>query len=109
MKIDIEALEPYVIPTAKNLFSVIKVQIIFMEWTTRMLSWTDELYRVKQLVDFLLERGFVPYSYDNKKLELDKWIKWPGEFIWIQKNLISKHQYRFNKKKINFFGIFNSK
>ena len=32
MKIDIEGYEPYAFKTAKNLFSLIEIEIIFMEW-----------------------------------------------------------------------------
>lgn len=97
MKIDIESLEPYVIPTAINLFSILRIQIILMEFNRMMFKQTNKINKVKQLVDFLLERDFVPYSYYNKKLVLDKWINWPGDICWVQKNLTLDHEYNFKK------------
>ena len=85
MKIDIEGLEPYVIPMARNLFSILNIQVIFMEWGKKFIL-SDDHYRVQRLLDFLCERYFVPYSYDNKKLSLDKWNTWPLDIYWIQKN-----------------------
>lgn len=87
MKIDIEGLEPYVIPMASNLFSILKIQLILMEWGIKLLE-PNERYRAQRLVNFLKVRGFLPYSYDNKKLQLNKWINWPLDIYWIQKSLI---------------------
>lgn len=88
IKIDIEGLEPYVLPMAGNLFGIISVQVIFMEWGKMPFVSEENRFRVKRLMDFLLEQGFVPFSIENMRLSLDKWASWPFDMCWIQKYLL---------------------
>lgn len=86
IKMDIEGLEPYVIPTGENLFEVLSVQIVFMEWG-KMPNADRDL--VQQMMEFFLKRDFLPHSIENMVLDLNKWASWPFDMYWIKKDLIS--------------------
>lgn len=85
IKIDIEGLEPYVIPTATSLFEILSVQIVFMEWGK--MPHTDR-GKVEEMIQFLTKRNFVPRSIDNIELSLERWASWPFDMHWIKKDLV---------------------
>lgn len=85
IKIDIEGLEPYVIPTATSLFEILSVQIVFMEWGK--MPHADR-GKVEEMIRFLTKRNFVPRSIDNIELSLERWASWPFDMHWIKKDLV---------------------
>jgi FkbM family methyltransferase len=87
VKIDIEGIELFVLKCGEMFFSMLDVQVIFMEWGLLKTQYnaaeiTDEI------IDFFLSREFIPYSVDNERLQSDLWASWPFDIMWIKKNLI---------------------
>lgn len=88
IKIDIEGLEPFVIPTGENLFEVLSVQMVFMEWG-KMPHLPEEMKpKIFTMIEFFIQRNFVPYSIENKRLNLERWASWPFDMYWIQQELL---------------------
>ena len=81
LKIDIEGSEPEAFKNAFNLFSILDIRVIYMEWYN--IKKLHEL-KVEELIDFFIKNDY--RVYDNEVLlDLNKWLEWPFNVIWIKK------------------------
>ena len=83
LKIDIEGFEPYAFGHAEQLFSVIDIRIIFMEWAWANLpDQNDEHNKVLAMRDFLYKRNYQALDDGKNLLDKNKWLTWPRDIIW---------------------------
>ena len=89
MKIDIEGFESLALHNATKFFSVLDVQVIFMEWVwLQMHQFSAQ--QTEQMIQLFTRNGLHPVSNENKELDINAWKtanKWPGEIIWKKKHL----------------------
>jgi FkbM family methyltransferase len=84
LKIDIEGSEPFAFKHAEKFFDALDIQIIFMEWGNFPTIPGLEKH-VDEMIDFLMERSFLPYV-DQRILLKGNWkTSWPWDIIWKKK------------------------
>lgn len=86
IKIDIEGMEMYAFQNARQLFTQLQVQLVFMEW--KMMRQQVAAYPlIIQMINFLYSFELRPFAGETQ-LEKDSWREWPHDILWKRNNLI---------------------
>jgi FkbM family methyltransferase len=80
MKIDIEGFEPYALANATQLFKLIDIRVIFMEWLN--MPNNDREYVLK-MINFLKSLNYQP-SANGIPLDESRWMNWPVDIVWMK-------------------------
>jgi FkbM family methyltransferase len=82
LKIDIEGYEPYAFQYSKNLFKILDIKCIFMEWGK--FGETDKSNKlVNEMLNFLFANDLRPFNLEtDQELERENFSKWPWDIIW---------------------------
>jgi FkbM family methyltransferase len=82
MKIDIEGFEPYALANATQLFKLIDIRVIFMEWLNMPSIDRDSVIGMMNLLKSL---NFMPFKIASSiPLNESEWLKWPGDIVWLK-------------------------
>ena len=87
MKIDIQGFEHKAFQHADELFQRVQILKILMEWEAMAPlagpnKDPNERQMVQEMIDFLTTRGYVPKGWNDERLNLSMWQKWPGDVVW---------------------------
>lgn len=81
IKIDIEGFEPFAFEHAQKLFTILDIEIVFMEWMNLPLL-TKEYNRIESMIKFFTSRNYRPFD-KSLLLDLHNWNNsWPGDITW---------------------------
>ncbi len=81
LKVDIESFEIFAFENASNLFDILDIRFVFMEWG-HIARLSDYEYKVIALIDFFYERNYEPFGEENNLLSRYEWRKWTFDILW---------------------------
>jgi FkbM family methyltransferase len=81
LKVDIESFEIFAFENASNLFDILDIRFVFMEWD---IGPTLNEYENKliALIDFFYNRNYEPFSDHDTLLAREDWKKWTSNILW---------------------------
>lgn len=82
MKIDIEGNEPYALSHSSELFTLLDIRVIFMEWGLVVRKEKGNEIAINKMIEILVTKYF-PMA-DNMILKREEWRKWPWDIIWLK-------------------------
>ena len=85
LKIDAEGFEDKALSRSDKLFKDIFIPYVLMEWAFPKYVFRHDVKRVKTLINIMVEKGYLPYDYGWKPLQIAKWVDWPLDLIWGHK------------------------
>ena len=86
LKIDIEAHEMHALERAEKIFSLINIEIIFMEWGSLIKLEKTESKNIEKMIRFLTKFGYEPYAH-HVVLDTKLWLTWPWDITWKKKTV----------------------
>ena len=86
LKIDIEGHECRSLPKAGKFFDTINVKFIRMEfaWYTRNWKTDAQISEVEEMISFMKDKGYTPWTDKGDSLENIKWRRWPDDIVWTK-------------------------
>ena len=85
MKIDIEGQEVAALSHSIQLFTLVDIPVIMMEWwggEENLYTTKVEKAKVITLISFFKSRGYRVYDKDWNILDINDWRSWPFDIIW---------------------------
>ena len=82
LKVDIEGSESFVVESGKQMFDILEIPFIQMEW----LNVRHHADRIKILLDFFAKRTYLPFTLACQTLDLNNILAWPDDLLWIKGN-----------------------
>ena len=84
LKIDIEGHECRALPKAGKFFDTINIKFIRMEfaWYTRKWKTDAQVKEVNEMISFMKNKGYTPWTDKGDSLEDIKWRHWTDDIVW---------------------------